>query len=67
MLWRLRYKLSLRDLAGAVAFFQSAVKVTGITPDSVTTNGLDSYPRANRDGLGEHVTLRTNRFLNNHI
>ena len=56
-----------RDLAAAEAFFLSAVNVTGITPDKVTTDGLDSYSRAIRNGLGDQVTHRTNRYLNNHI
>src|SRR3984957_3368022 len=37
-----------RDMAAAKAFFQSAKTVTGITPDRVTTDGHDSYPRAIR-------------------
>lgn len=56
-----------RDFAAAEAFFQSAVNVTGITPDRVTTDGHNAYPRAIRCGLGEEVTHRTNRYLNNHI
>ena len=35
-----------RDIAAAKAFFVSAKTVTGITPDRVTTDGHDSYPRA---------------------
>ncbi len=37
-----------RDLAAAKAFFRSAKAVTGITPDRVTTDGHDAYPRAIR-------------------
>ena len=37
-----------RDMAAAKAFFESAKMVTGITPDRVTTDGHDSYPRAIR-------------------
>jgi putative transposase len=54
-----------RDMAAAKAFFRSAKTVTGITPDRVTTDGHDSYPRAIRTELGKHVRHRTNRYLNN--
>src|ERR1700689_2218743 len=90
VLWRLRYKLSLRDLAEMVltrglrgrwrylfraidrdgalvdvtlrehrgldpgrAFFRPAKPVTGVTPDRVTTDGHDAYPRAIRTELGK--------------
>src|SRR6202035_5466031 len=41
-----------RDLAAARAFFRSAKAVTGVTPDRVTTDGHDAYPRAIRTELG---------------
>jgi transposase-like protein len=41
-----------RDMAAAKAFFASAKMVTGVTPDRVTTDGHDSYPRAIRTVLG---------------
>jgi hypothetical protein len=41
-----------RDMAAAKAFFASAKMVTGVTPDRVTTDGHDSYPRAIRTILG---------------
>src|ERR1700734_558385 len=41
-----------RDMAAAKAFFTSAKMVTGVTPDRVTTDGHDSYPRAIRTVLG---------------
>ena len=41
-----------RDMAAAKAFFESAKMVTGVTPDRVTTDGHDSYPRAIRTVLG---------------
>ena len=56
-----------RDLAAARAFFQSAKAVTGITPDRVTTDGHDGYPRAIRTELGKHVPHRTSRYLNNRL
>ena len=54
-----------RDMAAARAFFRSAKAVTGITPDRVTTDGHDSYPRAIRTELGKAVRHRTNCYLNN--
>ena len=56
-----------RDLAAAKSFFRSAKAVTGVTPDRVTTDGLDAYPRAIRTVLGKHVRHRTRRYLNNRI
>ncbi len=56
-----------RDMAAAMAFFQSAKTVTEVTPDRVTTDGLDSYPGAIRTSLGEAVKHRTSRFLNNRL
>jgi transposase-like protein len=56
-----------RDLKAARAFFRSAQAVTGRTPERVTTDGHDSYPRAIRTELGEHVRHRTSRYLNNRI
>src|SRR2546423_1941330 len=56
-----------RDMAAAQAFFRSAKAVTGITPDRVTTDGHDSYPRAIRTELGKAVRHRTSRYLNNRL
>ena len=56
-----------RDLRAARAFFRSAKRVTGITPDRVTTDGHDSYPRAIRTELGNEVRHRTSRYLNNRL
>ena len=56
-----------RDLAAATAFFRSAKAVTGVTPDRVTTDGHDAYPRAIRTELGSHVRHRTSRYLNNRL
>jgi len=50
-----------RDMAAAKAFFESAKMVTGITPDRVTTDGHDSYPRAIRTVLGTGVRHRNSR------
>src|SRR4051812_10812302 len=56
-----------RDMAAAQAFFRSAHAVTGITPDRVTTDGHDSYPRAIRTTLGKRVRHRCSRYLNNRL
>jgi putative transposase len=56
-----------RDLAAAEALFRSAWAVTGVTPDRITTDGHDAYPRAIRNIFGAQVIHRTNRYLNNHL
>ena len=56
-----------RDMKAARAFFRSAKTVTGITPDRVTTDGHDSYPRAIRTELGKAVRHRTSRYLNDRL
>ena len=56
-----------RDMAAAQAFFRSAKAVTGVTPDRVTTDGHDSYPRAIRTELGKGVRHRTSAYLNNRL
>jgi putative transposase len=56
-----------RDLAAAKAFFRSSKAVIGVTPDRVTTDGHDAYPRAIRTELGKHVLHRTNTYLNNRL
>ena len=38
-----------------------------VTPDRVTTDGHDSYPRATRTELGRGVRHRTSRYLNNRL
>ena len=56
-----------RDMAAAKAFFRSAKTVTGVTPDRVTTDGHDSYPRAIRTVLGTGVRHRDSQYLNNRL
>jgi putative transposase len=56
-----------QDQAAAEAFFRSARTVTGSVPDRVTTDGHSSYPGAIKAELGEAMTHRTNRYLNNHL
>jgi putative transposase len=38
-----------------------------VTPDRITTDGHDAYPRAIRNVFGERVIHRTNRYVNNHV
>ncbi len=56
-----------RDMNGATAFFDQAIKTTGDAPDRVTTDGHDSSPRAIRQTLGEDVTHRCSPYLNNRL
>jgi putative transposase len=56
-----------RDMAAAKAFFQSAKMVAGVTPDRVTTDGHDSYPRAIWTVLGTAVRHRDSQYLNNRL
>jgi transposase-like protein len=56
-----------QDQAAAEAFFRAARTVTDSVPDRVTTDGHSSYPGAIKAELGEAVTHRTNRYLNNHL
>jgi transposase-like protein len=56
-----------RDLAAAETLSRSAKAVTGITPDRVTTDGHEAYPRPIRSELGRHVRHRTSSYLNNRL
>jgi putative transposase len=56
-----------RDMNAAKQFFQQAMAVVGHAPESVTTDGHRSYPRAVREILGHEVAHRTNVYLNNRI
>jgi transposase-like protein len=56
-----------RDMDAAKQFFKEALAVVGQAPDSVTTDGHRSYPRAVRETLGNAVVHRTNVYLNNRI
>ncbi len=56
-----------RDMEAAKRFFQQAADVVGHTPERVTTDGHNSYPRAIRETLGNEVIHRCNRYLNNRI
>ena len=56
-----------RDMHAAKRFFKGALEIAEQAPERVTTDGHDSYPRAIRETLGEEVTHRCNRYLNNRI
>jgi len=56
-----------RDMDAAKQFFQQAIAMVDHTPESVTTDGHRSYPRAVRETLGNEVVHRTNVYLNNSI
>ena len=56
-----------RDMDAAKQFFKQALAVVGHAPESVTTDGHRSYPRAVRETLGHEVVHRTNVYLNNRI
>jgi transposase-like protein len=51
----------------AKQFFAQAVAVVGYAPESVTTDGHDSSPRAIRETLGSTVVHRCNLYLNNRL
>ncbi len=56
-----------RDMEAAKKFFACALKAVGQPPETVTTDGHDSYPRAVRETLGLDVCHRTSRYMNNRI
>ena len=56
-----------RDMNAAQEFFKQALAVVGHAPESVTTDGHRSYPRAIRETMGNEVVHRTNVYLNNRI
>jgi putative transposase len=41
--------------------------VISVTPEHITTDGHDAYPRARRNVFGDQVIHRTNRYLHNHL
>ena len=56
-----------RDMEAAQKFFEQAVVVVGHAPETVTTDGHRSYPRAIRETVGSEVEHRTNKYLNNRL
>lgn len=71
MLWLSGSQPTLLRLGGrinlAVSQHPRFETVTGITPDRVTTDGYDSYPRAGRTELSEHVRRRCSRDLDKNL
>jgi len=55
-----------RDMMAAQRFFRKTLSVAD-TPQQVTTDGHDSYPRAIREILGSNVEHRDNAYLNRRI
>jgi transposase-like protein len=56
-----------RDLTAAETFFHSAWTVIGVTPERITNDGHDAYPRAIRNVFGDQMIHRTDRYVNNHL
>ena len=56
-----------RDMDAAKQFFSQAMAAVGHPPETVTTDGHRSYPRAIRETMGNEVAHRTNACLNNRI
>jgi putative transposase len=56
-----------RDMAAAQRFFRGAKAVVGRTPEQVTTDGHDAYPRAISEVLGKQVKHRCSRYKNNRL
>ena len=56
-----------RDMAAARRCFARALDIADRSPERVTTDGHDAYPRAIRETLGAGVAHRTSRYKNNRI
>ena len=56
-----------RDMEAARRFFARSLEVVGHTPEKVTTDGHDAYPRAVREILGEGVAHRCSQYMTNRI
>lgn len=56
-----------RNLAAAQRFLRQARDITVIKPECVTTDGLESYPRAIKRSCGRKVEHRTSKYMNNRI
>ena len=56
-----------RDMEAARRFFARSLEVVGHTPEKVTTDGHDAYPRAVREILGEGVAHRCSQYMNNRL
>lgn len=60
------YLSKTRDKAAAKVFFRSAVEVTGIIPETITTDKHAGYPPALEEVFGDDVEHRTSKY-NNHL
>jgi putative transposase len=56
-----------RDLKSAKRFFKRALRIVSHSPDRVTTDGYDVYPKAIKCECGGKTAHRTNHYLNNGI
>ena len=56
-----------RDMAAAQRFFRGTLAVIDKSPQQVTSDGHDSYPRAIRETLGPTVEHRCSAYLNRRI
>ena len=61
------YLSQTRDQAAAEAFFRSAIEVTGIIPEIITTDKHSGYPPTIEEVFGDNVEHRTSKYRNNHL
>ena len=61
------YLSPIRDKKAAIKFFKSAIEVTGVTPDRITTDKHPSYPDAIKQTMSDKVKHRASKYLNNYI
>jgi hypothetical protein len=66
-LWLTRCRAEKRDMEAAKRFFKQAVEIVGHSPERVTTDRHNSYPRAIRETIESQVMHRTNAYLNNRL
>ncbi|WP_286192305.1 IS6 family transposase [Roseomonas genomospecies 6] len=56
-----------RDQVAAKAFFRSAIEVTGVLPETITSDKHSGYPPALEEVFGEDVEHRTSKYKNNRL
>ncbi|GLR77432.1 IS6 family transposase (plasmid) [Azospirillum oryzae] len=61
------YLSATHNQVAAEAFFRSAIEVTGIIPETITTDKHSGYPPALDEVFGDDVEHRTSKFKNNHL
>lgn len=61
------YLSPTRNQDAAEAFFRSAITVTGIIPETITTDKHAGYPPALKEVFGDVVEHRTSKYKNNHL